>query len=214
VKVVSMVSSTKEEILRLPIVLSGSKWASAITEFFERVKEELGDDLLEVVAAPDEEAMVYDSNVLVIVRRNSAEVRHTVVRAETEVERIYGVSISPLIVSKKDVGFINSFIRSQMAADVKIGDWISAVKEFYNKIRKSLGDEVLEVVVAPDEDAMIYESNVLVVIRGNFVRAMRAIAEMEAEVERIYGVSISPLIVSDRKLADNFVIAGWRKLED
>ena len=96
-----MVSSTKEEILRLPIVLSGSKWASAITEFFERVKEELGDDLLEVVAAPDEEAMVYDSNVLVIVRRNSAEVRHTVVRAETEVERIYGVSISPLIVSDR-----------------------------------------------------------------------------------------------------------------
>jgi len=85
--------------LRFPLVLRGDSWGVAVREFYRLLGARLGEGLVEVLAAPEEDSLVYDSNVVVVARGDSVELREVVAGVEGEVERKYGVSISPMIVA-------------------------------------------------------------------------------------------------------------------
>ncbi len=79
-------------------------WGRSVLIFAEKLSSKLGDRLVMVAALDEEEPLLYESNVLVVVRERDEGVVSEVLRAKREVEREFGerVSISPLITTPDD----------------------------------------------------------------------------------------------------------------
>ncbi len=79
-------------------------WGRSVLLFAEKLSSRLGDRLVMVAALDEEEPLLYESNVLVVVRERDEGVVSEVLRVKREVERELGerVTISPLITTPDD----------------------------------------------------------------------------------------------------------------
>ncbi len=86
------------------LVRGAGLWRRSALLFAEKLSSRLGDRLVLVAALEDEEPLVYESNILVVVKDRNEEVVSEVLRAKREVEKELGerVTISPLITTPDD----------------------------------------------------------------------------------------------------------------
>ncbi len=104
-----MYSSSAKAIARgFPRVLMNVDWDLAISSFFIRLQSDLKDNLVGIVI-PDGE--VYESNVLVIVRRRDLDIISRILRIAGEIEDMFGgrIVISPYIALEGEENVIKAF---------------------------------------------------------------------------------------------------------
>ncbi|MGC8933523.1 MAG: hypothetical protein ACP5LQ_09605, partial [Candidatus Methanodesulfokora sp.] len=82
----------------------GHSWRKAVEILESKLSSRLGEDLLMIAALEEEEPLIYESNVLVVVRERREDIIDEVIRAKREAEKEMGdvVTISPLIVTQGD----------------------------------------------------------------------------------------------------------------
>lgn len=85
-----------------------SEWYSALHEFFKRLENSLGENLVSVIGL-DEDSYVYDSNALVVVKEVNEEVRRAVARAALDVNEKHECTISYYLTSDQDKVVIDEF---------------------------------------------------------------------------------------------------------
>jgi len=90
-------------VLPISIDLS-TRWGEAVSKLAKLLIDELKGNLIGIVALSVEEPLVYDSNVLVVLRERRVEDVFKILRLKREVEREYGdeVVISPFITVEGD----------------------------------------------------------------------------------------------------------------
>jgi hypothetical protein len=89
----------------LPISLDlSTRWGEAVSKLAKLLIDDLKGNLIGIVALSVEEPLVYDSNVLVVLRERRVEDVFKILRLKREVEREYGdeVVISPFITVEGD----------------------------------------------------------------------------------------------------------------
>ncbi len=92
-------------VQRKPLVFTfTSEWSHAVSVFACELREELGGVVVAVAASPGEDVMVYDSNVLVVLRGGGLEERWRVLEVARRVEEKFNgkIGINPLIVTEKE----------------------------------------------------------------------------------------------------------------
>ncbi len=88
-------------------------WDDAVSAFSFRLRRELGDRLLCVVALPKENAQVKGANVLVVLSEDRFELRVRVLEVARSVEQeVKGVTITPFITTQEDEHVIRVFKES------------------------------------------------------------------------------------------------------
>nr|MDO8061876.1 hypothetical protein [Candidatus Freyrarchaeum guaymaensis] len=121
---------------------------------------------MSVIALPREDELLYESNVLVVVREGGEDVVREVVRAKWMAEEEVDagdMSINFLTCTPKDETLIKKFMEYSSTTG---GDkWMQLLNVFSRRLRASLGDRLVSVIALPREDELLYESNVLVVVR-------------------------------------------------
>jgi hypothetical protein len=100
--------SAKTMARSFPRVLMNVDWDLAISSFFIRLHGELKDNLVGIVIPEGE---VYESNVLVIVRRRDLDTISRILRIAGEIEDMFGgrVVISPYIALEGEENVIKAF---------------------------------------------------------------------------------------------------------
>jgi len=171
-------------------ILMNTEWDLAVSKFFIRLRDTLGDALVGVVI-PGEE--VYESNVLVIVRRRSPEVVTQIMRIKREVEEEFmgRISISPYIALEGEEHVIRAFKEGKTEDRIDAELLEKALEAFREKLTSL--DPVVGVVIPGEE---VYESNVLVIVRRRSPEVVTQIMRIKREVEEEFmgRISISPYI--------------------
>jgi len=69
--------------------IKGERWSYAVTVFLHALMEKFGEGLSAFIALREQEQVVYDSNVLVVLRDLSLESIREVIRIKREVEKLF-----------------------------------------------------------------------------------------------------------------------------
>ncbi len=87
------------------------RWIELIERFKADLLERFGDSLLKIVALYSPNDRVYESNVLVVVKKGDQETVERVIEAAIEAERSMGLEgvISPLVVGPEERRIIEGF---------------------------------------------------------------------------------------------------------
>ncbi|BCU71089.1 hypothetical protein [Stygiolobus caldivivus] len=160
------------------------EWDSALFEFTRLLREKLGDNLVMIVGL-DENDVVYDSNVLVVVREKSDSLIMSVAEIALQVNSKYECSINFRISTVEDTQTIEAFMYSSKPHDCE-----QSFNEFREKVLKIGG-----VVDVTKSDA--YDSNVLVVVREKSDSLIMSVAEIALQVNSKYECSINFRIVEN-----------------
>ncbi len=189
----------------LPIVVefsSSREWRRAVMDFASRLEASLGGRLVRVVALPDPEAEVYQSNVLVVLREVRPGDFELVARLASEV----GERINPLLASEGEEDVLELFILAGKAGSA----WSGEDLKFASRLSEALGGRLVRVVALPDPEAEVYQSNVLVVLREVRPGDFELVARLASEV----GERINPLLASEGEedVLELFMAAGGRVL--
>ncbi len=181
-------------------------------ELIERLKatllKRLGDSLLKIVALYSPNDRVYDSNVLVVVRKDGQEAVEAVIEAAIEAERSMGLEgiISPLVVSPEERRIIEGFEGFEAEREISREEWVSLVRDLCLRLVNKV--QFLKIVALYSPNDRVYDSNVLVVVRKDGQEAVEAVIEAAIEAERSMGLEgiISPLVVSpeERRIIEGF----------
>ncbi len=101
-------SSAKAIVRGFPRVLMNVDWDLAISRFFIRLQSDLKDNLVGIVIPEGE---VYESNVLVIVKRRDLDTISKILRIAGEIEDMFGgrIVISPYIALEGEENVIKAF---------------------------------------------------------------------------------------------------------
>ncbi|MEZ0290676.1 MAG: hypothetical protein ABWJ42_06270 [Sulfolobales archaeon] len=184
-------------------ILMNNEWDLALSKFFLKLQDTLKSNLVGIVFPASE---IYESNVLVIVRRRDLDVISEIVRIAFEIEREFGdrVSINPYIALESEDLVIKTFketIRDNI--DQKAQE--EALRVFRERVLKL--DYVVDVVIPSSE---IYESNVLVIVRRRDLDVISEIVRIAFEIEREFGdrVSINPYIALE---SEDLVIKTFKE---
>ncbi len=78
----------------LPLILPFNKWFKAVLTFYIKLSEILNDDLIEIVAAPNEDTVFHGYNVAVLVKSITPEIYEILARIEGEVSKLYNWELS------------------------------------------------------------------------------------------------------------------------
>ncbi len=93
--------------MTLILDVRSDKW-KAVIKFVELLYESLKDNLVSIIALPDE-VMLYDSNVLVVVERLDRDVSLKIAEAALKVNEQFKSTISYMITTKEDGETIEKF---------------------------------------------------------------------------------------------------------
>ena len=172
-------------------------WRESVLKFTRKLREVFGDRLLRVIALPSPDDQVYESNVLVVLRKASLDDVSKVVEVAVE----SGERINPLVVDEGDEA-----VMKFLAAPMKEG-WEGEDLRFAENLRRAFGDRLLRVIALPSPDDQVYESNVLVVLRKASLDDVSKVVEVAVES----GERINPLVVDEGDEAVmKFLAAGGR----
>ena len=86
--------------------------------------------------------------------------------------------------------------------DVKASDsWLKLVRRFERILRDKLGDNLVRIIARSSPEDLVYESNVLVVVRRADLKALREVSRAALEaMERTGLEGISPMTVEEGEL--------------
>ncbi|WP_232474023.1 hypothetical protein [Sulfolobus acidocaldarius] len=79
-------------------------WGKALFKFSESLVNKLGDNLVMIIGLENEDELVYDSNVLVVVRSKDDETVREIARTALEVNAKYKCSINFHVVEENEQG--------------------------------------------------------------------------------------------------------------
>ncbi|MDT7891958.1 MAG: hypothetical protein RQ952_04370 [Thermoproteota archaeon] len=163
------------------------EWGRALYEFADRLRNELGNDLIMIIGLGEDD-LIYDSNVLVVVRNKKDEIIKRVAKIALEINSKYKCSINFYITNENDKNTIDSFLSYRMSRK----DCEDSLKEFKEKLMKF--PEILEV-----KEINGYDSNVLVIVKYKSDDIIRKIAKATLEVNSKYDCSINFYIISENE---------------
>ena len=165
-------------------VFTSSDWDLALHEFIDVLVKLLGKDLVMVVGL-DESASVRDSNVLVVVKELSDDVRRKVLNAALNVNERHMTALSPYIASEGDKGVIELFLSVGQGKD----DCDDAFREFCERVKGFAKELVFT------GNTYVRDSNVLVVVDRVTEKVRRRLIQAELEVNDRHDCTISYYVV-------------------
>ncbi|MEM3664960.1 MAG: hypothetical protein QXK32_10455, partial [Candidatus Jordarchaeales archaeon] len=170
-------------------------WDEAVSAFSFRLRQELGNLLLCVVASPREDAQVKGANVLVVLAEDRFELRARVLEVARSVGReVKSITITPFITTAEDEETIYTFLHSYDGEGEK---WSEAVQSFKKRLEETLKDALLHVDVAPSENFIVYGANVLVVLAEDRFELRARVLEVARSVGReVKSITITPFITT------------------
>lgn len=81
---------TSEELNKhIPLIIPFSKWFQAVLTFYIRLSERLNGNLVEIIAAPNEDMLFHGYNVIVLVKSVTPGIYELVARIEEEISKKY-----------------------------------------------------------------------------------------------------------------------------
>jgi hypothetical protein len=192
VRCAEMYSSSAKAIIRgFPRVLMNVDWDLAISSFFIRLQSDLKDNLVGIVIPEGE---VYESNVLVIVRRRDLDTISRILRIAGEIEDMFGgrVAINPYIALEGEENVIKAFKEASRGDDHVDQEIQRKALEIFREKLEGI-DYIVDVVIPEGE---VYESNVLVIVRRRDLDTISRILRIAGEIEDMFGgrVAINPYI--------------------
>jgi len=182
-----------------PIILSESAWHNVIVDLYIELRSSLKENFLALLSAPRDNFLVFDSNVLIVVKERRPEIVEKILEIVDRISEKYGniVSISPLITTRED-----SLTRRFMSVISNINSnhetWLKVSRELKHHLLNDSSD-IVEIVFAPYEDFLVFDSNVLIVVKERRPEIVEKILEIVDRINEKYGntVSISPLITTE-----------------
>jgi hypothetical protein len=192
VRCAEMYSSSAKAITRgFPRVLMNVDWDLAISSFFIRLQSDLKDNLVGIVIPEGE---VYESNVLVIVRKRDLDTISRILRIAGEIEDMFGgrVAINPYIALEGEENVIKAFKEASRGDDHVDQEIQRKALEIFREKLEGI-DYIVDVVIPEGE---VYESNVLVIVRKRDLDTISRILRIAGEIEDMFGgrVAINPYI--------------------
>jgi hypothetical protein len=192
VRCAEMYSSSAKAIIRgFPRVLMNVDWDLAISSFFIKLQSDLKDNLVGIVIPEGE---VYESNVLVIVRRRDLDTISRILRIAGEIEDMFGgrVAINPYIALEGEENVIKAFKEASRGDDHVDQEIQRKALEIFREKLEGI-DYIVDVVIPEGE---VYESNVLVIVRRRDLDTISRILRIAGEIEDMFGgrVAINPYI--------------------
>jgi hypothetical protein len=154
-------------------------WGRALYEFTKTLKNELGEELLMIIGL-DENDLIYDSNVLIVVKNKNDEIIRKIAKVTLEVNSKYTCSINFYVVNEDNKDIINSFLKYNLSKR----DCQVSIKEFKEKIIK-----LQDVIDVKEIDG--YDSNVLVIVKNKSDELIRKIARIAREVNSKYDSTVN-----------------------
>ncbi|MGB9730158.1 MAG: hypothetical protein ACP5GU_09810 [Thermoprotei archaeon] len=193
--------------MTLILDVRSDKW-KAVIKFVELLYESLKDNLVSIIALPDE-VMLYDSNVLVVVERLDRDVSLKIAEAALKVNEQFKSTISYMITTKEDGETIEKFKKFVYVLD-DWSDYDEAVNKFKEILTRSLGNNLLEILILPKKQ-FFYDSNVLVVVERLDRDVSLKIAEAALKVNEQFKSTISYMITTKE---DGETIEKFKKIRN
>jgi hypothetical protein len=192
VRCAEMYSSSAKAIIRgFPKVLMNVDWDLAMSSFFIRLQSDLKDNLVGIVIPEGE---VYESNVLVIVRRRDLDTISRILRIAGEIEDMFSgrVAINPYIALEGEENVIKAFKEASRGDDHVDQEIQRKALEIFREKLEGI-DYIVDVVIPEGE---VYESNVLVIVRRRDLDTISRILRIAGEIEDMFSgrVAINPYI--------------------
>jgi ribosome biogenesis GTPase A len=170
-------------------------WGAAVSKFYLRLSERLG-GVFTALLALDERYEIYESNILIIVRKKDLDTVREIMRIKREIEREYEdkIVISPYIAREDEEDVIKTFQRASQTEDMDPNVLREALKKFSERLRKA--GYAIDILIPGYE---IYESNILIIVRKKDLDTVREIMRIKREIEREYEdkIVISPYIARE-----------------
>ena len=90
--------------------------------------------------------------------------------------------------------------------------WLKLVRTFSDELEKELGEELLRVMALPSPDDLVYESNVLIVVREARPEVVKLVSRLALMAQERVGVSgLNFLVVSEREQWAQKAFEEYRK---
>jgi len=173
--------------------LKSDRWR-ALNKFIEMLYKLLDDNLVSIIALPDDALTIYDSNVLVVVERLDRDVSLKVAEAALKVNEQFKSTISYMITTKEDGETIEKFKKAMYLTEYW-NDYEIAVEKFKNILMNQLGDNLIEILTLPKKQ-FLYDSNVLVVVERLDRDVSLKVAEAALKVNEQFKSTISYMITT------------------
>jgi len=183
-------------------------WLNLVKKFEEILKERMRDNLVRIIARSSPDDLVYESNVLVVVKKADISTIRKVSRAAIDAMEATGIEgISPMTVEEGDRAEEAFFSKSGRKIDPE--SWLNLVKKFEEILRERIKDNLVRVIARSSPDDLVYESNVLVVVRKADLDTIREVSRSAIDAMEITGLEgISPMTVTEGDTLEKIFLSG------
>jgi len=183
-------------------------WLKLVRKFEEILRERIKDNLVRIIARSSPDDLVYESNVLVVVRKADISTIREVSKAAIDAMEATGIEgISPMTVEEGDRAEEAFFSKSEREIDPE--SWLNLVKMFENILRERIKDDLVRVIARSSPDDLVYESNVLVVVRKADLDTIREVSRSAIDAMEITGLKgISPMTVTEGDTLEKIFLSG------
>ena len=133
---------------------ASDSWLRLVRKFEEILRDRLGDNLVRIIARSSPDDLVYESNVLVVVRRADLDTVRKVSRAALDAMEQTGLEgISPMTVREGDP--IEGAFFSREEEEIDSDSWLRLVRKFEEILRDRLGDNLVRIIARSSPDDLV-----------------------------------------------------------
>jgi len=177
-------------------------WVNLVKKFEGILRERIKDNLVRIIARSSPDDLVYESNVLVVVKRADLDTIREVSRAALDAMETTGIEgISPMTVEEGDRAEEAFFSKSGRKIDPE--SWVNLVKKFEEILRRRIGGNLVRIIARSSPDDLVYESNVLVVVKRADLDTIREVSRAALDAMETTGIEgISPMTVEEGDRAE------------
>jgi tetratricopeptide (TPR) repeat protein len=188
--------------------LKSDRWR-ALNRFIELLYNLLNDNLVSIIALPEDTITIYDSNVLVVVERLDRDVSLKVAEAALKVNEQFKSTISYMITTKEDGETIEKFKKAVYTLE-DWDDYDEAIDKFKKILIDQLNHNLIEILTLPKKQ-FLYDSNVLVVVERLDRDVSLKVAEAALKVNEQFKSTISYMITTKE---DGETIEKFKKIRN
>jgi hypothetical protein len=188
--------------------LKSDRWR-ALNRFIELLYNLLNDNLVSIIALPEDTITIYDSNVLVVVERLDRDVSLKVAEAALKVNEQFKSTISYMITTKEDGETIEKFKKAVYTLE-DWDDYDEAINKFKKILIDQLNHNLIEILTLPKKQ-FLYDSNVLVVVERLDRDVSLKVAEAALKVNEQFKSTISYMITTKE---DGETIEKFKKIRN
>jgi hypothetical protein len=167
------------------------EWDRAIYELTSKFITNLKENFISIIAL-DENYYIYDSNVLIVVKKIDNNIREQIAKIVLDINDKYNCTISYYIAEEKDKDLIELFSKSEKEA---MNDCQPAFEELKEKAKTLPITKMIFL-----GDYYIYDSNTLIVVKeiNDYIREQ--IAKIVLDINDKYNCTISYYIVEETNI--------------